>query len=279
VTGRAVSVALLLACAMTASVLVLRLDRGIADAYIGEDGSVEMAGALLLLVGAGTSGVVFMRSRGVSGDRKTTVKPLAYLAFAVFLFLAAGEELSWGQRIFDFGTPEAVQAINSQDETSLHNLYGDEHGENLSSRLFQAAWVFLGVGVPVAAAAWAPMGRFLRSMLPVFPVWLALLFVGQQLLWYPVQADFRDDPAAWNGTFRGAIDEPPFRVDTRAEALERGTGSPAGLSEIMETNIELLLAVGAFCMLVATPRRRADTGTHPDLADIETNSGSQLIHV
>ena len=34
----------------------------------------------------------------------------------------AGEEISWGQRIFDWGTPELLQGRNQQDETNVHNI-------------------------------------------------------------------------------------------------------------------------------------------------------------
>ena len=39
------------------------------------------------------------------------------------LFLFGGlEEISWGQRLFEWSTPEALSRINEQDETSIHNL-------------------------------------------------------------------------------------------------------------------------------------------------------------
>jgi hypothetical protein len=47
----------------------------------------------------------------------------AYIAgLALFFFVCAGEELSWGQRIFGFKTPEAVKEENEQDEFNLHNI-------------------------------------------------------------------------------------------------------------------------------------------------------------
>ena len=41
---------------------------------------------------------------------------------ALFLFFVAGEEISWGQRIFSVETPEFFQKNNAQNETNLHNL-------------------------------------------------------------------------------------------------------------------------------------------------------------
>ena len=40
---------------------------------------------------------------------------------AMCSFYVAGEELSWGQWIFHWRTPEEWAAINDQDETNLHN--------------------------------------------------------------------------------------------------------------------------------------------------------------
>jgi hypothetical protein len=253
---RPLALAVLLALVMVGSVLVLRLDRDVADAYIAEDGPVESFGAICLLVGASVSVVGYSHCRRTRADGwRAKIRAFSYLALALFLFMAAGEELSWGQRLLGFGTPDALQGINAQGETTLHNLYGDENGQNALSRLFQIAWVLFGVVVPLAAAAWPAAGRFLRGLVPVAPVWLAFLLIGQQLLWHPVEANFRRDPAAWHGTYRAYIGGAPFRINSRAEAQQRGISSPAGLSEIMETNVELLLAVGAICVVLGSQSR------------------------
>ncbi len=44
------------------------------------------------------------------------------LLSAIVLMVLAGEEISWGQRIFGISTPEELKAINQQDETTLHNV-------------------------------------------------------------------------------------------------------------------------------------------------------------
>lgn len=44
------------------------------------------------------------------------------LGLAIFFLVCAGEEISWGQRILSFDTPEAVALRNEQDEFNLHNL-------------------------------------------------------------------------------------------------------------------------------------------------------------
>lgn len=46
---------------------------------------------------------------------------LLMLAGALLFF--AGEEISWGQRIIGFETPQSLENINYQKETTLHNLF------------------------------------------------------------------------------------------------------------------------------------------------------------
>lgn len=50
--------------------------------------------------------------------------PLAalYALLALAALFVAGEEISWGQRVFGWETPEALDAINHQGETNVHNI-------------------------------------------------------------------------------------------------------------------------------------------------------------
>jgi hypothetical protein len=45
-----------------------------------------------------------------------------FLLLALVMLFGAGEEISWGQRIFGYGTPETVKDLNVQGEFNLHNL-------------------------------------------------------------------------------------------------------------------------------------------------------------
>lgn len=44
------------------------------------------------------------------------------LMVALGTFFVAGEEIAWGQHIFGWSTPEALEAVNVQQETTLHNI-------------------------------------------------------------------------------------------------------------------------------------------------------------
>jgi hypothetical protein len=50
-----------------------------------------------------------------------------FLLLAVGALLIAGEEISWGQRIFDVETPETLNALNRQGEIGVHNISSVEH--------------------------------------------------------------------------------------------------------------------------------------------------------
>ncbi|MFW6039328.1 MAG: hypothetical protein ACOC9P_02500 [bacterium] len=71
---------------------------------------------VVLLVGAG-----WRRTRGPHRQKWLGV---ALLLGALAFFFAAGEEISWGQRILGLQTPEQLAEINTQEELSLHNVQG-----------------------------------------------------------------------------------------------------------------------------------------------------------
>lgn len=87
--------------------------------YIAEDGFIEYLTAFLLL---GLAANCFGRS--IQSSRRMV--SVFYMAAAFIFLFGMGEEMSWGQRIFGYGTPESLKEINTQQEFNLHNirLYG-----------------------------------------------------------------------------------------------------------------------------------------------------------
>jgi hypothetical protein len=45
-----------------------------------------------------------------------------FVVAAAGVFFIAGEEISWGQRLFGLTTPEELEEINNQGETNIHNI-------------------------------------------------------------------------------------------------------------------------------------------------------------
>lgn len=46
-----------------------------------------------------------------------------YIIATLGLIFIAGDEISWGQRLFGVETPQNISQVNSQQETNIHNLY------------------------------------------------------------------------------------------------------------------------------------------------------------
>ena len=71
---------------------------------------------------------------------------LFFLGIGLFYIVCAGEEISWGQRVFGWETPEAYAAANEQGETNLHNL---EHLPIHPKDLVSWFMKLFGIGLPV----------------------------------------------------------------------------------------------------------------------------------
>lgn len=87
----------------------------------GEDKVFEWIQFGLFQGGAIILGLLSYR---VWGYRQTTIAQFLFVYSvigALGYFLIAGEEISWGQRIFDFDTPKEYIDYNSQGEFNLHN--------------------------------------------------------------------------------------------------------------------------------------------------------------
>ncbi len=83
-----------------------------------EDGLSEWWSVATYLAGAVAAGATawFLRAS------KHSALKYFYLALAVGFFLGGMEEISWGQRLVGWGTPAALEEINFQGETTLHNV-------------------------------------------------------------------------------------------------------------------------------------------------------------
>lgn len=89
-----------------------------AAVYAFEDRLVEYGTALFLLVASGilVSNALSLRAKGL------TLAALLTAFYGLLFFLGAGEEISWGQRIFGWESSEFFQENNKQMETNFHNL-------------------------------------------------------------------------------------------------------------------------------------------------------------
>lgn len=71
--------------------------------------------------------------------RRQRLAMILAIAMVLLLGLMIGEELSWGQRIFGWGTPSFLAEINSQSEINLHNI-NTQLAQNI---LYFGGWLLL----------------------------------------------------------------------------------------------------------------------------------------
>lgn len=87
---------------------------------LGELGLTEQL-TVILLVAALAVGIHVAWRTLAERDTRLTV---FFVIFCLGCVYFAGEEASWGQHWFRWGTPDDWAALNRQDETNLHNLEG-----------------------------------------------------------------------------------------------------------------------------------------------------------
>ena len=137
------------AASITYVLLAPTLLTGPSRAFVGEeDGIVEVISALCFLCASCVSFLTVKRIRRGQRPLATVQRRQAgwHALMGVFFFLCCGEEISWGQRIFGFETPDAIAEINVQSEVNLHNMLG-----YLTDHVFIIAVAVYGVLLPALA--------------------------------------------------------------------------------------------------------------------------------
>ena len=82
-----------------------------------EDGLLETASVIFLFLAS--LAMLWCYFYGINTSKK---QKNIYLFLSIFLFFWAGEEISWGQRLFGYSI-DLIASNNSQSEVTLHNLY------------------------------------------------------------------------------------------------------------------------------------------------------------
>jgi len=85
---------------------------------VREDHWAEYATALALLSG----GLIISRRLIINWKAINFPEKLGFVMMALAMFVGFGEEISWGQRIFNLQTPDFFINHNLQNETNIHNL-------------------------------------------------------------------------------------------------------------------------------------------------------------
>ena len=88
------------------------------NVYTIEDGFTEWSTVVFLLFGLG----VMLKRLWLLKSQRSKLFLFMMALLALFFFFGAGEELSWGQRIFHVKSSEFFVEHNAQGEMNLHNL-------------------------------------------------------------------------------------------------------------------------------------------------------------
>lgn len=109
------------------------------------------------------------------------------LLLGLLCLVCFGEEISWGQRIFGWQTPDTIKELNVQQETNIHNLWWFDHRNpdrgfwlrlvNMN-RLFTLFWLLFCPVTPLAALWSQSFEGFVRWIgVPLAPVWIGALLL------------------------------------------------------------------------------------------------------
>lgn len=124
-------------------VVLLRLilsDDAFEAVAMGEQGVVELGtfAVLLVAIGCGCAAMV----------HTTALRRWGMVVMTLGAIYFAGEEISWGQHLFGWETPDSFVAINDQQETNLHNT---SSWLDQKPRLLLEIWVLLLAITPLVS--------------------------------------------------------------------------------------------------------------------------------
>lgn len=114
-----------------AGIVICRVDKQwFEDVYTHEDGFVENFTVFPLSIALVVSLTYIIKL----GAKRSWMFILCMLFAAVFSVFVAGEEISWGQRLFHVQSSEFFKEHNAQGETNLHNMVVD--GQKVNKIIF-----------------------------------------------------------------------------------------------------------------------------------------------
>ncbi|UNY97583.1 hypothetical protein MQE36_10855 [Zhouia spongiae] len=117
------------------------------NVFAAEDGTVEYGTAIMLL----SISILCIYRLITLGGSKPHLWKVGVAIFALLFFFGAGEEVSWGQRIFGIESSDFFLQNNAQKETNLHNLVvgGKKVNKIVFSQLLMIAMVTYLLIVPL----------------------------------------------------------------------------------------------------------------------------------
>lgn len=167
--------------------------------YTKEDGIIENLTAVFYIIASIICIITFYKSKSAEKIYFLQMKRNSFfLLLGLFFFICFGEEISWGQRLFDFHSSKWFIAHNIQKETNLHNLnifepfykvnigktQLDYEGWSIIEGLFLLIWFFFCFVIPIINRLSSKVNIFIKKIyFPVVPMWIGVFFVFHQIIY------------------------------------------------------------------------------------------------
>jgi hypothetical protein len=131
--------------------------------WLQEDGIYESVGALSVFIGSGLAFYAYRLSNSkLKNNGESQGRNIWLLMFSVALFFLGAEEISWGQRLFDFNVSQKLIDGNFQGEFNLHNSKSIQSSNNLLSELLARILVVYLILFPMFLAAFPSADKLVR---------------------------------------------------------------------------------------------------------------------
>ena len=104
-------------CIIVSTVFLFYHSSSVYNLFVEEDGIIEYSTAIFLL-----SVSIYLINKLLKTVKVISSKNIGIILFSIIFFFGFGEEISWGQRIFNIETPNFFIENNLQSETNIHNL-------------------------------------------------------------------------------------------------------------------------------------------------------------
>ena len=163
---------------------------------VREDGIIESCSAICYFFSACLLFYLFIKSKSIKGKYiLRTNRNYFFLLLGLLFVLCLGEEISWGQRIFNINPPEWISKINRQNEINIHNInvfHGLDENDNPKKglaqwinlgRWYSLFWFFYCVLIHILNIFSDKTQNILRRInLPIVPIWITPFFLFNYVL-------------------------------------------------------------------------------------------------
>ena len=182
-----ISILFILVCC---SYLLMLFKSDVFIAITKEDSFVENLGAAFYFIASLFFFYNYITSKGSGNNlwKLRTEQNMFCVLLGSAFFCALGEEISWGQRIFGWGTPEPLCEANWQEETNIHNINFFMKSGLSFERLFNLFWMTYCLLIPLLNKYSVSSAKFFKSInLPIAPFWIGFLLLTNYIIIHIIQ--------------------------------------------------------------------------------------------